>query len=576
MRETIVVLDIEVFQFDLLLGLFYPETNQYKRYWNNDIKQPLEYLHKSRIEVVNFNGDHYDLPLLYNFFFNPRNVVSWYQLSKYIIEDHFELKYPRFWNSIDLLFNIQEKIGLKVIEAIMGWEIRETTIDFDYEFKLTESQRREVEFYNKQDLLASWEFYKKMEYHFNCRKELCNYLGIKHDYTVPLPTLVGMGLGAHRVDNKQPFVISEKCINIPIKSDIKAIMLAQLNKPVYNFSIDFTIGNKEYTIANGGLHSKQKCWSGYDVFHVDVKGYYSLLMMNFNLFSRNLPKEGIEKYIEMYYKRLEYKKTRPIFTDSLKLGLLAIWGATRNRFHILYDPYVGALIPLYGELFLIWLIELFAENGIDIINANTDGLIVSGDENMIRRLVKQWEEYGNFSVEIVKYRRFIQKDVNNYIIGNSVETLKVKGRDFTAIKGDWLFTNIVLVPQVPVVSKLLSYLLFQNEEDEFDPEDYVRNHVRDYEVADYMFIIRHTMKFQRMQYIETGEKIQRSNRVYASKTGYSIEKIKDESSYKYPGLPPCKTCNQALSKVKKDDLDIDYDWYVNEIMRKYVTYYEQL
>lgn len=569
------VLDVETFKYDLLCGLYNTETKQFEMYWNDDIKAPLERLKKSQVPVINFNGEHYDLPLLYNYFFNPRNVKSWYDLSKLIVEQGFELQYPRTWNSIDLLFNMQNWVGLKVLEAIMGWEIRETTIDFDHPYKLTEAERREVEYYNKQDLLATYEFYKKMDYHFTTRIELCKYLGIEHDYSIPLPTLVGMGLGAHRNDDKKPFAISDKCINIPIKSPIKDIMINQLQNPVYNFRTTFEIAGKKYVIANGGIHSEEKAWSGYDVYHVDVKGYYSLLMMNFGLFSRNLPQSGIDKYKEMYYKRLEYKKTRPIIAESLKLGLLAIWGATRNKFHILYDRYVGVLIPLYGELFLIWLIELFATNGIEIMNANTDGLIVKGDVWKIRQLTKIWEEYGDFEVEIIKYKRFIQKDVNNYIMGNSIDDLKVKGRDFTPIKRDWLFINIVSVPQTPVVAKLLSYILFMDEQDGFDPEAYVREHIRDYEVKDYMFIIHHTMKFKAMRYVETKEEIQKSNRAYASKNGYMIEKVKraDDSTHKYPGLPPCKVCNDTMEGITKEDLDIDYEWYVDEIMRKYVTYY---
>jgi hypothetical protein len=564
------VLDVETFQYDLLLGLHDPVKDTFEFLWNQDIGPRLKQLHDSNIPLVNYNGEHYDLPLLYNYFFNPRNKASWYQLSKLIVVQHQELKYPRYWNSIDLLFNTQNKIGLKIIEAIMGWEIRESSIDFDYPYKLTEEQRREVEYYNKQDLKATWAYYIKLKYYFECRIELCNFLNIEHDYSIPLPTLVGMGLGAHRKDNKPPFPISDKCINLPLKSPVKQIMLEQMNKPVFNFSLDFIIGDKEYTIANGGIHSKQKNWSGYDVYHVDAKGYYSLLMMNYGLFSRNLPPSGIEAYNKMYWQRLEYAVTAPIKSDSYKLGLLAIWGATRNRFHILYDPYVGALIPLYGELFLIWLIELYTENGIEIINANTDGLVVKGDINKINEITKMWEDYGNFKVKTTKYKRIVQKDINNYIIGNSLETLKYHGRDFTAVKPDWLFSNIVLVPQAPIISKLLSYILFYGEE--IDPELYVREHIRDYKVADYMFIIHHTMKFTGMHYAETKQRIQRCNRAYASINGYQIEKVKDDDTWKYPGLPLCEICNEDLSKVDISTLNINYEWYIDEIMRRYVTY----
>ena len=572
-------LDIEVFKYDICVGLKEHDKSNYKFYWNRDAAEPLRLLHESQEVVVTYNGLHYDLPLIYNYYCNPHNTANAFELSDFIINQHYELRYPKdYWNGIDLMFLLQGWIGLKVIEAIMGWEIRETTIDFRYQYKLTEPQRREVEHYNKQDLDASNALYNKMQSHIQMRLSLAKYLNIPHDFSIPVPTLMGMGLGAHRVP-ATPVPLHEKCINIPIKHPIKEKMLAQMKRPNSEFSENFTMGDKEYTIANGGLHSTLKCWQGYDVYHVDVKGYYSLLMMHFKLFSRNIPESGIELYKQMYEDRLRLKSTGKtedsLTADSLKIGLLAIWGATRNYHHILYDRFVGELITLFGELFLMYLIELFTDNNINVINANTDGLIVTGDIKVIHEQIKVWQEYHYFDVEIEQYKRFVQKDVNNYILGNSLEKLKVKGRDFTAIKYDWLFANIVSIPQIPVVATLLSEILFQNE-DEIDPEKYVRTRIKNYPVNFYMFIIHHTMKFDGMKYEESDREIQKTNRVYAHKEGETVVKFKGENTYKYPGLPLTRECNQDLSTVNKDDLDIDYEWYVDEVMRKYVTYHGEV
>ena len=569
-------IDIEVWKYDILVGLKKHKEDKYEFYWNRDAKEPLEKLHESQEVLVNYNGLHYDLPVMYNYYCNPKNSATPFELSKYIIEQHYELKYPKdFWNSIDLMFLLQGWIGLKVIEAIMGWEIRETTIDFRYEYKLTEEQRREAEHYNKQDLDACEALYEKMQPHIKMRLKLAEYLNIKHDFSIPVPTLMGMGLGAHRTPTT-PIPVAEACLNIPIKHPIKQIMLEQIKKPLINFTTDFTMGDNEYTIANGGIHSKRGPWSGYDVWHVDVKGYYSLLMIHFNLFSRNIPPEGVKLYEGMYWDRLRLAATGDpedsLTADSLKIGVLAVWGATRNYHHILYDRFVGEVITLYGELFLMYLIELFTDNNIDVINANTDGLIIKGDINVIKEQIKIWQDYHDFSVEVKPYKRFIQKDVNSYILGNSPTNMKVKGRDFTAIKYDWLFANIVSIPQIKVVSILLSEILFQGEDD-LDPEEYVRKRIKDYEVQDYMFIIHHTGKFDGMRYLESNRILQKTNRVYAHAEGETVVKFKGENDYKYPGLPLTKECNVNLKTVQKETLDIDYEWYVDEVMRKYVAYY---
>lgn len=597
-------LDIEVWRYDILVGVKIVEANKSYRYifkWNSEAKELLDAIIASGCLVVTYNGDHYDLPLLYNYYFNSRNIATPFQLSKYIVEEQLELYVPpKFWYSCDLYAMIQNFVGLKVIEAIMGWEIRETTIDFMYEFKLTPKQRLEAEHYNIQDLDASEALYHKMGRYIQLRVRLTQFLEMPHEYGMPLPTMMGIGLKAHRKPHGE-ITIPDIVLNVPIKHEIKQIMLEQIKNVKNPFSAQFSMGGKDYTIANGGIHSELGCRDESNVFHVDVKGYYSLLMMNFDLFSRNIPKEGLEKYRKMYFDRLIYKKSDPVYADSLKLGLLSVWGATRNRHHILYDYHVGNLIPLYGELFLIWLIELYAENGIEVLNANTDGLIVKGDEVKIRSLAKMWQEYGNFDVETVKYARFVQKDVNSYIIGNDINDIKYKGRDFTAVKDDWLFTNIVLVPQTKVVSKLLGDILYHGEKDNFDPEAYVREHVRNFEPQDYMFIINHSSKYEGIAYLETGEKLQKVNRVYASKNGKTIYKYRGdlstyvveskadyssrgngelvpyrmaEEQFKYPGLPLVLEANKdTRTMVLSDLVDIDFEWYVDEIMRKYVTYH---
>lgn len=662
-----IILDVETFRYDLLVGIKTYGKSEYKFYWNSEAKEALQKISDDKTPVITYNGEHYDLPLLWNYFFNKRNTQDFFALSKLIVEKGFELLLPKdFFNSIDLLASLQTRQSLKLIEAILGWEIRETTISFDYEFKLTEEERREVEHYNIQDLDASEALYDKLSTYFNLRKHLSNYLGIEHDYTIPLPTLMGMGLGAHRAMH-EPVEVSPLVKNIPIRYDVKEKMIAHMEKKQPDFSYTFDIGGYSYTVGDGGIHSNIKCVNADNVYHVDVKGYYTLLQIIFDLFSRNIPLEGKRKLVKMYFERLklkgsdlsnmtkvlrkiledkypevieflEYVLERDDLTaDSLKLGILATWGATRNYHHILYDFGVGHLITLYGQIFIVYLIQLCTDNNVKVLNANTDGLIVTGALEDIKHVVTVWQDYGGFDVEVEKYKRFIAKDVNNYIMGNSVEKLKVKGRDFTALR-NWLFTNIVLVPQTPIISKIQAELLFNLDID--DPEEYVRKRLHDFEAKDFMFIANHTMRFSGMTFLETGEKMQRTNRVYASRSGGTVYKYRgslgkyklipiepfyivkannrktrvtgyvmehelerfnsiedperkkefvwelsktadgvevdhriSELQYKYPGLPLVKMCNEDMGKVNKDDLDIDYDFYVNEIMRRYTAYF---
>jgi len=663
-----VILDVETFRYDLLVGIKDLETGEHKFYWNQNIKPALDKIRMEQRWVITYNGEHYDLPLLYNYFYNPRNQASFYELSKFIVEDKLTLMYPKmFFKSIDLMAALSSWQSLKIVEAILGWEIRETTISFDYEFKLTPSQRQEIEHYNIQDLDASEALYEKLQKYFQLRVRLAEYLDIEHDYRIPLPTLMGLGLGAHRQVH-EPFNIDPKLYDVPIKSEVKEVLLNHMEGKQPGLKYTFTINGVSYTVGDGGIHSNIEPVNQNDVFHVDVKGYYTLIQILFNLFSRNIPVEGIQKIVHMYFERLklsgsnfdnmstilrnkiknEYPDTYEyifkqdvkldhITANSLKRGILSVWGAMRNPHHILYDKEVGFLVTLYGQYFIIYLIELLSDQGITILNANTDGLIVSGDFNIIQEQVNKWQEYTGFDVEINKYKRFVAKDVNNYIIGDSLDKLTVKGRDFTGLR-DWMFSNIIVVPQTPVIAKILSELLFKNIS---DPQSYIESRIKEFEPMDYMFIANHTLKFSGMVFLETGELLQRTNRVYAHKKGWTVYKYKGDfishnlvpvsekvyymdggkqryktikgyvkesnlqsfhntegldkeyyiekpsetsdgkevlhmfgdNQYKYPGLPLVKTFNDDISTAKIEDMDIDYDYYIQEIIKRRNNYY---
>lgn len=686
MNKLPVILDIETFRYDLLMGIKDMATGKYHFYWNSDIKPALDKIIKEDRYVITYNGEHYDLPLLYNYFYNSRNQASFFELSKFIVEDNLQLSYPKtFVKSIDLMASLSSFQSLKLVEAILGWEIRETSISFDYEFKLTNDQRKEIEHYNIQDLDTSEALYNKMQNYFNLRVNLAEYLGIEHDYRIPLPTLMGLGLGAHRQVH-EPVKIDPRLEEVPIISDVKQVLLDHMKGRRPGLSYTFEIKGVSYTVGDGGIHSNIDPIDRDDVYHVDVKGYYTLIQLLFNLFSRNIPIEGIEKVVHMYFERLklsgsnfdnmskilydkileDYPRVHDyIFNEtvelnyttanSLKIGILSIWGAMRNFHHILYDFDVGFLVTLYGQFYIIYLIQLLAYNGIEIVNANTDGLIVTGDIETITEHVNYWQNYTGFDVEVNKYKRFVAKDVNNYIMGNSLDKLTTKGRDFTGLR-DWMFSNVIVIPQTPVMAKILSEILFKKI-DKDKIRSYVESRIKDFEPMDYMFIANHTLKFSGMFFLETGELLQRTNRVYAHVNGGTVYKFKGDfikhdliyveekihylaskdgkdvtryktvkgyikesrvtefndkvkelkemafmndvkdleklldnpsitsdgktilhmygdNQYKYPGLPLVKTFNDDISTANIKDMNIDYEYYINEIIKKYNAYYE--
>jgi DNA polymerase elongation subunit (family B) len=75
-------------------------------------------------------------------------------------------------------------------------------------------------------------------------------------------------------------------------------------------------------------------------------------------------------------------------------------------------------VTMTGQLSLLMLIELFELNGIQVLQANTDGIVTQckrSDEKLFCEIVKYWEQQTGFSTEEVRYKALFSRDVNNYI-----------------------------------------------------------------------------------------------------------------------------------------------------------------
>jgi hypothetical protein len=69
-------------------------------------------------------------------------------------------------------------------------------------------------------------------------------------------------------------------------------------------------------------------------------------------------------------------------------------------------------------------------NGIEVISANTDGITVYLKKSQLekcREIYKKWEQLTKFVLEETTYRKYIRRDVNNYIAVKDNGEVKTKG-----------------------------------------------------------------------------------------------------------------------------------------------------
>lgn len=116
--------------------------------------------------------------------------------------------------------------------------------------------------------------------------------------------------------------------------------------------------------------------------------------------------------------------------NALKICINGSFGKFGSSFSILYAPHLIIQTTITGQLSLLMLIERLEMAGINVISANTDGVVshIRRDlEPTFNAIVKQWEKDTNFVMEETIYSSLYSRDVNNYIAIKPNGEAKLKG-----------------------------------------------------------------------------------------------------------------------------------------------------
>ncbi|CAB4169054.1 hypothetical protein UFOVP1516_9 [uncultured Caudovirales phage] len=197
-----------------------------------------------------------------------------------------------------------------------------------------------------------------------------------------------------------------------------------------------TMGITSYKMGIGGLHSKEKSVAykandEYMIKDVDVESYYPRIILNLGLFPEQLGRIFLNIYNEIVETRINAKRNkRKKQADSLKIVINGSFGKFGSPYSILYAPHLIIQTTITGQLSLLMLIERFELAGIQVVSANTDGVVSyfkRSQEAQFNAIVKQWEKETNFVMEETIYTALYSRDVNNYIAIKPSGEAKLKG-----------------------------------------------------------------------------------------------------------------------------------------------------
>ena len=426
--------DFEVFRFDWLVVAIDPVLKKEHIIVNN--KYELEKLYKTYNQDiwVGYNCRNYDQYILKGILcgFDPKQINDWI-----IVKGRKGWEFSSMFNKLQLnLFDVMPNppVSLKTLEGFMGYNIHETSVDFNIDRKLTDEELQETIKYCRADVLNTIEVFIKRKGEFDAQMDLLKAFNFPLSYLGKTQAQ----LAAVILDAKKVRFNDDWDIRLPKNVRLgKYFKVGQwfLDKANHreDAELKINIAGLEHTIAWGGIHagiSKKTITCNEDevIFDIDVGQLYPNIMRIYKLLSRAARKPEMLDYVldtSMRLKAEGKKKEREPYKRQCNI----FYGAEGDKFNPLYDPLHRTLVCVFGQVFLIDLIDKI-ESIVKIINSNTDGIFFKCKKKHIpelKRRIGEWEKRTHLEMEYAEYTKFISKDVNNYLAVRVDGSIHAKG-----------------------------------------------------------------------------------------------------------------------------------------------------
>ena len=132
--------------------------------------------------------------------------------------------------------------------------------------------------------------------------------------------------------------------------------------------------------------------------------------------------------------------------SSKKIQTNGSFGKFGSKYSLLYAPELLLQTTITGQLALLMLIERMEEAGIQIVSANTDGIVCYAPNSLLDKCEEvafEWELDTTYQLETTEYSKIASRDVNNYL------AVKIDGK----VKGKGVFasTGVAKNPDCSIV-----------------------------------------------------------------------------------------------------------------------------
>lgn len=363
-----------------------------------------------------------------------------------------------------------------------------------------------------------------------------------------------------------------------ILKDMKQIYIYHTNKDA--FCREFSFYGTTYTLATGGLHSKDipgvlKSTDKYEYIHYDISSFYPSVMVAYNIAPKHLNKSVFTKMVDYFRTtRIKAKHTKDeveqvikgvhnkISAEALKIVINAIYGKFGFAEYFLYDRFAQMQVTINGQLMVLMVIEALELEGIHVVSANTDGIIVKlplDKKDKFDEITDAWCKQNKLGADSEIYKIFVTRDINNYVNQQIDDTIEYKG----ALDPKQYIKDLKKGYDMPVVAKAVCDYFLKG----IPVMETLRNHK---DILDFCKTQNVGHQFDVVyDIVKDGQvvtiKSQRHVRFYVSMQGiivYKKNKLSEQKSVLASGLPV--TILNSLDDKSIEDRNIDYKYYYNE------------
>lgn len=363
---------------------------------------------------------------------------------------------------------------------------------------------------------------------------------------------------------------------------------------------EIKINKLVYTIATGGLHSQDiprelkskikyidcpstgdltqsdDIWSAItdDSFiyvHWDIASFYPSIMDVYKIAPEHMNQSIFVKLIHWLKEtRVQAKHSKDdyingIFKDLLaqafKIVINSIYGKLGFEKGDLCDRLAVLKVTINGQLMILMLCEELELNGIEVMSANTDGIVVKlhkRNKEKFEEIAANWKKITGLEADSEEYKCYINRDINNYVIEELNGKVSYKG----ALNPKMYAVDLQKGYDEPIVAQaVVNYFL--------KGKPILESLYECTNILDFCKTQNVNRNF-RVEYTIGGKRIQmqQNNRYYVTNKGGVLEKIKIDTKGRNNLCAGYQVCIlNTLDDKRIEHRNINYGYYYNECIK---------